>query len=207
MRSKEEANDYRYFPEPDLVPLAPSAAWQESVRAALPVLPAERRHRLAELGGVAPSDVAVIVERDLDPLVTSAIEAGAPARIAINRATNEIAGASGSVDPAAFATLCRMEGDGRLTATQAKQVLAELIEHGGDPEAIASARGFEPVETAVVEAAVDEVIAADPAAWARYVGGEDKVAGMFVGKVMKATGGKADGKAVTAVLHARRASA
>ncbi|MHB8466975.1 MAG: Asp-tRNA(Asn)/Glu-tRNA(Gln) amidotransferase subunit GatB [Acidimicrobiales bacterium] len=202
MRSKEEANDYRYFPEPDLVPLAPSAAWQKSVRDALPVLPAERRQRLATLGNVTPSDVAVIVERDLDALVTFAIEAGAPARIAINRAANEVAG--GHVEADAFATLCLMEGDGRLTATQAKQVLAVLLESGGDPAAIAKERGFEPVDTGVVDAAVDEAIASDPAAWARYVGGEDKVAAMFVGKVMKATAGKADGKAVTAALVARR---
>jgi aspartyl-tRNA(Asn)/glutamyl-tRNA(Gln) amidotransferase subunit B len=209
MRSKEEANDYRYFPEPDLVPIAPSPEWTGSVRASLPVLPAERRHRLAELGHVTPSDVAVVVERDLDGLVTSAIEAGADPRIAINRAANEVASAldaAARLDPAAFATLCTMEADGRLTATQAKQVLAELLASGGNPVEIAAAHGFEPVESGVVEAAVDAAIAADPAAWDRYVAGEDKVAGMFVGKVMKATGGKADGKAVTAVLQARRAS-
>jgi aspartyl-tRNA(Asn)/glutamyl-tRNA(Gln) amidotransferase subunit B len=207
MRSKEEANDYRYFPEPDLVPLAPSEDWQAAVRESLPVLPAERRQTLATLGKTSPSDVALLVELDLDGLVASAIQAGADPRIAINRAANEIAGTSASIDPAVFAKLCIMEGDGRLTATQAKQVLTVLLEEGGDPEAIAAARGFKPVEGGVVEAAVDEAIAADPAAWGRYVGGEDKVAGMFVGKVMKATGGQADGKVVTALLQQRRATA
>jgi len=207
MRSKEEANDYRYFPEPDLVPLDPSEQWKADVRAAIPTLPAERRLALATLGGVAPADVAVLVDLDLDALVSAAIDAGAPPRIAINRAANEVAASLESVvrlQPAVFAEVCRMEGDGRLTATQAKQVLGEVLAAGGDPSEIAAAHGFAPVEAGIVEAAVDEAISADPGAWARYVGGEDKVAGLFVGKVMKATGGKADGKAVTAVLQQRR---
>ncbi|HEY2427993.1 MAG TPA: Asp-tRNA(Asn)/Glu-tRNA(Gln) amidotransferase subunit GatB, partial [Acidimicrobiales bacterium] len=204
LRSKEEAYDYRYFPEPDLVPLDPSEEWKAAVRANLPVLPAERRHALAALGNVAPADVALIVDRDLDPLVTRAIQSGAEPRIAINRAANELAAsldAAATLDPTAFATLVSMEASGRLTPTQAKQVLSELLVSGGDPEAIADARGFRPVEAGIVESAVDAAIAEDPGAWARYVAGEDKVAGMFVGKVMKATAGQADGKAVTAVLQ------
>ena len=210
LRSKEEANDYRYFPEPDLVPIDPSESWRASVTAALPVLPAERRRRLADLGNVTPPDVALLVELDLDTLVTEAIEAGADPRVAINRAANEVAAsidAARSLDAGAFAALCRMEASGRLTATQSKQVLAALLAEGGDPVAIADARGFAPVGTGVVEAAVEEVIAAEPGAWSRYLAGEDKVAGLFVGKVMKATGGKADGKAVTAALQARRSAA
>jgi aspartyl-tRNA(Asn)/glutamyl-tRNA(Gln) amidotransferase subunit B len=210
LRTKEEAYDYRYFPEPDLVPLDPEAAWKKAVRAALPVLPAERRHRLAAVAGMAPADVGLLVELDLDGLVTTAIELGADPRIAVNRAANEVAAsidAAASLDPAAFAKLARMEADGRLTATQAKAVLHELLADGGDPEAIADAHGFAPVDTGVVERAVDDAITADSAAWARYVAGEDKVAGLFVGKVMKATGGKADGKAVTALLQQKRASA
>jgi aspartyl-tRNA(Asn)/glutamyl-tRNA(Gln) amidotransferase subunit B len=207
MRSKEEANDYRYFPEPDLVPLDPSEEWKAEVRSALPVLPAERRRTLATLGGVEPADVALLVELDLDGLVSAAIDAGAPPRVAINRAANELAGtldAALRLAPGSFAEVCRMEGDGRLTATQAKQVLGQLLESGGDPASIAAARGFQPVEAGIVEEAVNDAIAGDPSAWARYVAGEDKVAGLFVGKVMKATAGKADGKAVTAVLQRLR---
>jgi aspartyl-tRNA(Asn)/glutamyl-tRNA(Gln) amidotransferase subunit B len=100
-----------------------------------------------------------------------------------------------------------MEGSGRLTATQAKQVLATLLSDGGDPEAIADARGFAPVDSAALAAAVDAAIAGSPDAWERYRGGDDKVAGMFVGAVMKSTGGKADGKAVTALLQERRGQA
>jgi aspartyl-tRNA(Asn)/glutamyl-tRNA(Gln) amidotransferase subunit B len=209
LRTKEEAYDYRYFPEPDLVPLDPSGAWKDAVRSALPALPAERRHRLAEVAGMAPGDVSLLVELDLDGLVATAIGLGADPRIAVNRAANEVAAsldAAASLDPVAFAKLCRMEAEGRLTATQAKAVLHELLADGGDPEAIADAHGFAPVDTGVIEQAVDGAIAEDGAAWARYVAGDDKVAGLFVGKVMKATGGKADGKAVTALLQQRRSA-
>jgi aspartyl-tRNA(Asn)/glutamyl-tRNA(Gln) amidotransferase subunit B len=209
MRSKEEAYDYRYFPEPDLVPIAPDSGWVAGVAAALPVLPAERRHRLADAAGVSPGDVAVLVELDLDGLVADAIAQGADARIALNRAANEVAASidlARQLDPAKFAALCRMEADGRLTATQAKQVLAEVLATGADPEAVAEAKGFRPLDTDAITAAVDEAIASDADAWARYCQGEDKVAGMLVGKVMKATAGKADGKAVTALLQARRSA-
>jgi aspartyl-tRNA(Asn)/glutamyl-tRNA(Gln) amidotransferase subunit B len=211
LRSKEEAEDYRYFPEPDLVPIDPSPAWRSAVRAALPVLPAERRSLLVAATGVtAAADqglVAGVVAGDLDRLVLAALEAGADPRIALNRAANEVAAnpeAAARLDPAKFAALCLLEGSGRLTATQAKQVLVEVLDTGADPEAVADARGFRPLEADVVAAAVDAAIAADPAAWQRYRSGEDKVAQMFVGAVMKTTGGKADGKAVTALLQARR---
>jgi len=206
-RTKEEAEDYRYFPEPDLVPLAPDKAWIDQVRDGLPVLPAQRRERLAAAAGVAPGDVALVVSLDLDALVLGAIAAGADPAIALRRAENEVAA---NVDkgrrlaPTVFAKVCEMEASGRLTATQAKQVLGELVASGGDPEAIADAKGFRPLDTDAVASAVDQAIADDPKAWARYCGGEDKVAGLFVGKVMKATGGQADGKAVTALLQARR---
>jgi aspartyl-tRNA(Asn)/glutamyl-tRNA(Gln) amidotransferase subunit B len=209
MRSKEEAYDYRYFPEPDLVPISPGPEWVAAVAEALPVLPAERRHRLAMAAGVSPGDVAVLVELDLDGLVADAIARGADARIAINRAANEVAASielARELDAEKFAALCRMEADGRLTATQAKHVLAEMLATGADPGAIAEARGFRPLDEDAVTAAVDAAIASDAGAWARYCAGEDKVAGMLIGKVMKATAGKADGKAVTALLQTRRAA-
>ena len=205
-RSKEEADDYRYFPEPDLVPLAPEAEWQEAVRAALPALPAERRARLAEAAGMEPAAVALVVELDLDTLVLAAIAAGADPTLAVNRAANEVAAgldAARRLDPDAFTKLLLMEGGGRLTATQSKQVLAELLAEGGDPEAIASARDFESLDAGAVATVVDEVIAAHPAEWERFKGGDQKVTGFLVGLVMKATAGKADGKAVQASLRDR----
>jgi aspartyl-tRNA(Asn)/glutamyl-tRNA(Gln) amidotransferase subunit B len=207
MRSKEEAFDYRYFPEPDLVPLAPSDEWLGRVREALPLLPAERRFALAEAAGVAAGDPAVVtvVQQGRDDLVLAAIAAGADGRLAMSRAANELANRA-APDPVAFAKVLRMEGDGRLTATQAKAVLAELADTGGDPEAIARARGFEALAGDVVAEAVDAAISASPEEWERYAAGEAKLAGFFVGKVMAATRGQADGKAVTALLRERLAA-
>ena len=204
MRSKEEAYDYRYFPEPDLVPLVPSAEWQSEVRAALPALPAERRAALAVAAGVPAGDpsLATVVQQGLDDLVIAAVGAGADGRLALNRAANELANRP-APDPAAFATVLRMEVYGQLTATQAKVVLGELVASGGDPTDIARAKGFEALEGDVVSAAVDAAIVAHPGEWERYVGGDAKLAGFFVGKVMASTSGKADGKAVTAILRAR----
>jgi aspartyl-tRNA(Asn)/glutamyl-tRNA(Gln) amidotransferase subunit B len=207
-RSKEEAYDYRYFPEPDLVPLTPDEAWVEEVRSALPALPAQRRERLAGATGTTPADVALVVELDLDTLVLGAVAAGADARLALNRAANEVAAALDHVrnlTPDAFTRLLRMEGEGVLTATQSKQVLASLLAEGGDPEEIARARGFEAMAGDELAGAVDAVIAAHPAEWTRFKDGDGKVTGFFVGQVMKATGGKADGKAVTALLRERAA--
>ncbi|MGH9164405.1 MAG: Asp-tRNA(Asn)/Glu-tRNA(Gln) amidotransferase subunit GatB [Acidimicrobiales bacterium] len=207
-RSKEEAYDYRYFPEPDLVPVEPDAEWCRRVRAALPVLPAARRARLASLPGAAAGAVATVVELDLDTLVLAAVSAGADGARAVNRAANELAAdvaAAHRLDPASFTTLLLLEDRGRLTATQAKQVLAEVLAGGGDPEAIARARGFEAMDAGALAAAVDQVVEANPDQWRRFVDGDPKVAGFFVGQVMKATRGQADGKAVTALLHERAA--
>jgi aspartyl-tRNA(Asn)/glutamyl-tRNA(Gln) amidotransferase subunit B len=206
MRSKEEAYDYRYFPEPDLVPLAPPGEWLDRVRAALPALPAERRAARAGAGGVAADDpaVATVVQLGLDGLVRGAVDAGADGRLAINRAANELAHGA-APDPAAFAKVLKMEAGGRLTATQAKAVLAALVASGDDPDDIARAKGFEVLGGDAVAAAVDMAIASSPAEWERYAAGEAKLAGFFVGKVMAATKGKADGRAVTALLRERLA--
>jgi aspartyl-tRNA(Asn)/glutamyl-tRNA(Gln) amidotransferase subunit B len=211
MRSKEEAFDYRYFPEPDLVPVAPSDDWIKAVGESLPPMPADRRAKLAEAAGVAPSDVALLVEQDLDQLVADAIAAGADPKKAINRAANEIAADIANVHritPESFAALVNMEADGKLTATQTKQVLAAMLAgEGEDPAEIAKAKGFEAMDASALEAVVDEVIAANPEAWEKYVGGDQKVTGMFVGQVMKKTGGKADGKLVNQILTSRRSGA
>ena len=97
-----------------------------------------------------------------------------------------------------------MEQEGDLSATQAKAVLGALLESGGDPRAIAASKGFERLSSDVLSATVDQLVAAYPEEWARFVEGDDKLAQFFVGHVMKATRGQADGKAVIAALHARR---
>jgi aspartyl-tRNA(Asn)/glutamyl-tRNA(Gln) amidotransferase subunit B len=209
LRTKEEAEDYRYFPEPDLVPLDPGADGIDRVDAALPVLPAQRRARLAELAGtVTDGPVAIAVERGLDALAAEAIAAGGdPLRVLRHVEHNLAVEGAERLDPAGLATLVIMEADGELTATQGKAVLAEMVDTGGDPVAIAKQKGFEAMGADALTAAVDEVIAGNPDEWARFVGGDDKargkLTGFFVGQVMKATKGQADGMAVTALLRKR----
>ncbi|MGH9222862.1 MAG: Asp-tRNA(Asn)/Glu-tRNA(Gln) amidotransferase subunit GatB, partial [Acidimicrobiales bacterium] len=136
-----------------------------------------------------------------------AMDAGIDARRALVRATQEVAGRdvdASQVDAGRFIATLRLEQDGRLTPTQAKQVLAQVLVGGGDPAAVARDLGFEALEAGTLATTVDEVIAAYPGEWDRYRTGEDKLAGFFVGKVMAATHGKADGKAVTSLLRERR---
>jgi aspartyl-tRNA(Asn)/glutamyl-tRNA(Gln) amidotransferase subunit B len=205
LRSKEGSDDYRYFPEPDLVALAPSQEWIEEVRATLPLLPAARRHRLAERTGVELDRTALVVERGLDELCLSAIDAGADPARALTHAEHNLSDERAiGLDPAAFAQLVRMETEGQLTATQAKTVLAELVDSGGDPVDIAATHGFEAMDTSELDALVDGLIAEHPAEWQRFCEGDGKITGFFVGKVMKATQGKADGKVVTSLLQQRK---
>jgi len=213
MRSKEEANDYRYFPEPDLVPLVPEFAWQDRVHASLGPMPAERRAVLAEFLGGAPTDAEVdqiraVVDLGLDGLVTAAARSGAPAALALARTANEVAAqpdAGLRLDVGSFAGLLAMESGGQLSATQSKAVLGALIERGGgDPVALAKEMGFEALGADTLSAVLDEVIASHPDEWSKFVGGDDKVGQRLTGEVMKATKGQANGKEVAAELRRRR---
>jgi aspartyl-tRNA(Asn)/glutamyl-tRNA(Gln) amidotransferase subunit B len=209
LRSKEEAYDYRYFPEPDLVPLAPSDAWVEAVRHALPTLPAERRVGLAAAVGADPASEMVVtaVDRGVDRLVLDAVAAGADGRIALSRAVNDLA-VDAFVDVDQFVRLVGLEADGRLTPTQSKRVLEEMVARsGGDPAVLAADLGLEAMAGDRLAAVVDELIAAHPRDFADFVGGNDKVAGKFVGLAMKATGGKANGRIVSQLLRDRREAA
>ncbi|HSL59560.1 MAG TPA: Asp-tRNA(Asn)/Glu-tRNA(Gln) amidotransferase subunit GatB, partial [Acidimicrobiales bacterium] len=208
LRSKEEAEDYRYFPEPDLVPLAPTDAEIAAIDASVPPLPADRRRALAEAAGVGTADAAMAVERDLDALALATIAAGAdPARVLTHVEHNLAVDGADRLAPAAFARLVVMETGGELTATQAKAVLAEMVETGATPDDIARARGFEAMGADALTAVVDEIIAAHPDEWTQFTTGDDKargkLTGFFVGQVMRATQGQADGKAVTALLRGR----
>lgn len=210
-RSKEQAEDYRYFPEPDLVPLVPDADWVASVRAALPPLPAARRRVLADAAGVEPGAVALHVERDLDGLALAAIAAGADPMRVLNHVEHNLAvdGAE-RLDAGALADLVGMETSGELTSTQAKQVLADMVATGNTPAAIAAERGFEAMDTGALDAALDAVIAEFPNDWADFCAADDpkkkkKLTGFFTGKIMAATGGNADGRAVGEALARRSA--
>jgi len=213
LRSKEEAFDYRYFPEPDLVPVDPGVAWQKEVAASLPPMPAERRAKLFELLGAkepttAQADqVATVVGLGLDPLMVDAVSSGIVAHLALARTANEaasVADRAREVDHAAYTALLLMEQEGELTPTQAKAVLAEMVESGDSPEEIARQKGFEALGAGTVEAAVAEVVAAHPEEWERYRTGEDKLVGFFTGLVMQATDKKANGKEVAAELRRLR---
>ena len=208
MRSKEEADDYRYFPEPDLVPLAPDDQWRKAVRDSLAPMPSDRRRALASAAHTEPAAVALLVEQDLDGLVLAAIGAGADPRIALNRAANEVAAdpdGAARLSAESFARVVTLEATGKLTATQSKQVLAAMLAgESDDPEAIAEDRGFEAMDTSALETVVDQVIEANPGPWQRFLDGDPKVSGLFIGQVMKKTQGQADGKAVTRILQERR---
>jgi aspartyl-tRNA(Asn)/glutamyl-tRNA(Gln) amidotransferase subunit B len=208
LRTKEDADDYRYFPEPDLVPLVPDAEWVAAVRGRLPTLPAARRAVLADATGadVTTEAVAVVVERGQDRYVLDVAAAGGDATRALVHVKEAFAeqGAEPALPAADLAALTQLEIGGKLTATQAKTVLAELLANGGgDPTAIAAERGFEAIDSSALEAFVDEAIAANGPAWDKYRGGEDRALGALVGAVMKASRGKADGGAVTALFRQR----
>lgn len=209
LRVKEDADDYRYFPEPDLVPVAPDAAWVQAVRDNLPMLPAARREALSALTGYDTQSEAIIVvvERAQHEYVQAVVDAGGDAVRALIYVQQAFADAGPvpAVPAGDLAALTLLERDGKLSATQAKTVLSELVENGGgDAAAIAAAKGFEAMDNSAVEAMVDEAIAADPDAWAKYCAGEQKAAGAIVGRVMKASQGKADGKVVNAIMQSRR---
>jgi aspartyl-tRNA(Asn)/glutamyl-tRNA(Gln) amidotransferase subunit B len=209
LRSKEDADDYRYFLEPDLVPVVPSPEWIAAVKAALPLLPGARRARLAEAASVAAHSEAVmsVVERGQDDYVLAVAAAGGDISRALVHVKEAFADepATPRVPPADLAALTTLEVGGALTATQAKAVLAEIVANGGgDAAAIAAAKGFEAMDTGALEALVDQAIADQPDAWAKFCAGEGKAMGALVGAVMKLSQGKADGKLVTSLLNAKK---
>ena len=210
LRSKEEAYDYRYFPEPDLLPLAPDAKWRAAVAASLPPMPRARRAVLVErLGTVTDAQrdqVASVVADDLDALVVAAVDGGVAPQLALARVANEVAalGDPHRLDASGVVALLAMEARGDLSATQTKAVLHRMAETGEDPDAIAAAMGLEQIGEDALDATLDAVIAAHTDEWARYREGDEKLAQFFVGQVMRETGGKADGKAVVAGLVRRR---
>lgn len=209
LRSKEDADDYRYFLEPDLVPLVPSSEWIAAVKSALPMLPGARRARLSAAAAVASDSEAVmsVVERGQDDYVLAVAAAGGDIGRALVHVKEAFADepATPRVPAADLAALTTLEVGGALTATQAKAVLAEIVANGGgDAAIIAAAKGFEAMDTGALEAMVDQAIADQPDAWAKFCAGEGKAMGALVGAVMKLSQGKADGKLVTALLNAKK---
>jgi aspartyl-tRNA(Asn)/glutamyl-tRNA(Gln) amidotransferase subunit B len=214
MRSKEEAHDYRYFPDPDLLPLELDPAWVEAIRATLPELPDEKKSRLMALGLSAYDASVLVAERETADYFEAMLAAGAEAKAAANWLNNEYFGrlnkaglsiAEGPVSPAANAEIVKMVAEKLISGKIAKDVLdIEWAEKTGAPrEKIVEARGMKQVtDTGAIDAAIEAVIAANPGK-VEEVKAKPKLAAWFVGQVMKQTGGKANPAAVNAALKVR----
>ena len=199
-RSKEDAEDYRYFPEPDLVPLNPSAAELKLIKDGLPNLPAQRRKNLMDILGSDANDAVILVEREHDAFAVDAIELGGVKESIAKYLINNLADGMGDLSPKALAELTQMEANGDVTSTQARKILVELVANGGAPGEIAEHLGLETIDADAIEKMVLELIGEHPNEWGRYRDGDKKVQGFFVGQIMKATSGQADGKIINQIL-------
>jgi aspartyl-tRNA(Asn)/glutamyl-tRNA(Gln) amidotransferase subunit B len=212
-RSKEEATDYRYFPEPDLAPLAPDPAWVEELRASLPEPPSARRRRLQEAWGLTDHDMDSIANAGALELIEATVAAGASSEASrkwwlgvLARRANETGADLDSlpVTPAQVAALQALVDSGRVNDKLARQVLEGVLAGEGDPETVVAARGLEIVsDTGALGAAVDEAIAANPDVAQKIRDGKVAAAGALVGAVMKATRGQADAKTVRDLILER----
>ena len=215
LRSKEEAHDYRYFPEPDLVPIAPTEAMLREARELLPELPAARAERYREQLGL-PEDVAALLAADPETAgyfeATSNQVEGVEPRVVANWVTGELAAAlrqkgdatatESKVEPAALAALVAMVQEKKISHGSAKTVLATLVAEGGDPAAIVEGEGLAQISdsgelAAIVSAAVD----ANPEAAEQIRAGNGKAIGAIVGAVMRETKGRADGGEVNRLIR------
>ncbi|MER6141677.1 Asp-tRNA(Asn)/Glu-tRNA(Gln) amidotransferase subunit GatB [Streptomyces sparsogenes] len=209
-RVKEEAEDYRYFPEPDLVPVAPSREWVEKLRAGLPELPRVRRNRLREEWGISAHEMRSVLNAGAIDLITATIDAGADAASArkwwmgeLARRANEdgVELAALPITPAQVARVCALVAEGSLNDKLARQVIEGVLAGEGDPDAVVAARGLKVVsDEGALGAAVDEAIAGNAAIADKIRGGKVAAAGALVGAVMKATRGQADAARVRELI-------
>jgi aspartyl-tRNA(Asn)/glutamyl-tRNA(Gln) amidotransferase subunit B len=214
MRVKEGSSDYRYFTEPDLVPMAMSPEWVAQVRDRLPELPADRRARYMSQGLDSGTAVALSnLDGPLRAIYDEAVLAGAPARAAANWLIGEVVGWLRKSDSAAgeivltgadLAELVAMVEEGAVSTSAAKDVLDGVLSGEGPPRYVAERRDLLQLsDVDVLEAAVEDVLAAHPQARDDLLAGEEKALGFLVGQVMKATQGKADPRAVNRLLRDR----
>ncbi|MBS1164937.1 MAG: gatB, partial [Proteobacteria bacterium] len=205
MRSKEEAHDYRYFPDPDLLPLELDSAWVESLKAHLPELPDEKKARFVAEYGITPYDAMVLtLERtsaDYYEQVAKSRDGKAVANFMINELFGRLNKDGKSIEaspvsPAQLGAIVDLIGDGTISGKIAKDLFEIVYTEGGDPKKLVEERGLKQVtDTGAIEKAVDEVIAANPDK-AEQAKAKPTLSGWFVGQVMKATGGKANPQAV-----------
>jgi aspartyl-tRNA(Asn)/glutamyl-tRNA(Gln) amidotransferase subunit B len=222
MRAKEHADDYRYFPEPDLPPLVVDPAWVEEIRATLPELPGPRRERFEREYGLSAYDADVLTQRkDLADYFEAGVRAGAPPKAMANWTTTEVLRLvreekldaalvirEWPVTAAQVAGLARLVEAGTITRSTAKALLSRLRGTGRDPAELVAAEGLAQVsDRGALERAVAEVLAAHPTQVAEYRAGKEKVLGFLVGRVMRASGGKANPQLVQELLRAALARA
>jgi aspartyl-tRNA(Asn)/glutamyl-tRNA(Gln) amidotransferase subunit B len=217
MRSKEEAFDYRYFPEPDIPPLEPERAWVDEIRTSLPELPAARRERFEEEYSLKPElALAVASSRGTAEFYEEAVKAGSPASATANWMTQDVAAylneakadlADTKLTPKHLADIVGLVSDGTISASGGKQVLTDVFETGDDAASIVEAKGLKQVsDTGELGSIADDVIAENPGPVGQFRGGKEGVIGFLVGQVMKKTGGSANPKVVQEVLRERLGS-
>ncbi len=212
MRGKEEAHDYRYFPDPDLPPLVLDEAFIEAVRAELPELPDARYRRFMADYGLSAADAATLTaSREVADYYEAAAAAAGDPRLAANWVMVELAGylnkanleiTASPVSPQALGTLLQRIRDHTISGKIAKEVFEAMCAGEGDADEIIARRGLKQIsDTGELERLADEAIAAHPKQAAQYRAGQEKLLGFFVGQVMKATGGKANPKQVNEILR------
>ncbi|MBT5677333.1 MAG: Asp-tRNA(Asn)/Glu-tRNA(Gln) amidotransferase subunit GatB [Rhodospirillaceae bacterium] len=202
MRSKEEAHDYRYFPDPDLLPLKLDADWVEELRVALPELPDAKKHRFMDEFGLGADDAGVLISEKETAEYFEQVAAGRDAKLAANWVTGELFGAlntagleisASPVSAEKLGGLVDRVADKTLSRRIAKEVFEIMFESGQDADAIIEERGLKQVsDSGAIDAVVDQIIADNPNKVAEYKGGKDKLIGWFVGQMMKASQGKAN---------------
>lgn len=219
MRTKENAHDYRYFPEPDLVPVELDEAIVEEWRSQLPELPKVRRERMIEQYGLAPYDADVLSADKANADYFEAAAKGLDKKVAktlCNLFMSDVMALLNStgktisecaMTPEALSSLIKMSAAGTINGPTLKELLPEIFEKGGDPEVIVKERGLGAVsDTAALEAFVDQAIAANPKSVEDFKAGKKAAAGFFVGQVMKLSKGKADPKVVGGIVAKKLAA-
>ncbi|MFH6784423.1 MULTISPECIES: Asp-tRNA(Asn)/Glu-tRNA(Gln) amidotransferase subunit GatB [Methylobacterium] len=212
MRSKEEAHDYRYFPDPDLLPLEFDQAFVDGLAAGLPELPDAKKARFIEAYGLSPYDATVLVAERASADYFEAVAKGRDGKIAANWVINELFGRlnkegkgieDSPVSAARLGAIVDLIGDGTISGKIAKDVFEIVWSEGGEPRQIVESRGLRQVtDTGAIEAAIDQIIAANPDK-VEQAKAKPTLLGWFVGQTMKATGGKANPAAVNALLKAK----
>ncbi len=212
-RSKEEAEDYRYFPEPDLVPLAPPPEWVKQIERSLPELPAARRERLQAEWGLSDADLTALRNADAFDVVAETVAAGASPADArkwwlgeLSRHANETAAelTALAITPAQVARVAELVASGALNDRLARQVIEGVLAGEGGPDEVIAAQGLAVVsDDSALTGAVDEAIAANPDVADKIRSGKVAAAGVLVGAVMKATRGQADAARVRELILER----